>query len=118
MPLSNTEAYDVHRLTQVLIPEPPSEVTTSDDGPIFDDGSPGTNMLEQTTLDCLRRVKGVQMDYWRCGEARNKPSPPVVSPTSLSSEVPPTTIEPDPTIPQSVVIVSTTNRSSCFRVMV
>ena len=37
MPLSNTEAYDVHRLTQVLIPDLPSEVTTSDGGPIYDD---------------------------------------------------------------------------------
>ena len=99
MPLSNTEAYDVHRLTQVLISELSSEVTTSDDGPISDDGSPGTNMLEQTVLDCLRRVKGVQMDYWRCGEARNKPSPPVVIPTSPPSEVSPLTVELDPTLP-------------------
>ena len=54
MPLSNTEAYDVHRLTQVLISELSSEVTTSDDRPTSDDGSPGTNMLEQTVLGCLR----------------------------------------------------------------
>ena len=54
MPLSNTEAYDVHRLTQVLISELSSEVPTYDDRPTYDDGSPGTNMLEQTVLDCLK----------------------------------------------------------------